>query len=173
MPLKRPGPYDPELDRIIEKADRDWRERRSEDGRKRSRYIEDEAEEASCDEVEATTESEDEITPARASNSKAPPVVDNTVNNLLHRVATDRERQQQKKSRKSPIFYCTPCKLEFPTLAQRNQHVGGRPHQRKVRSQNSTIFKCITCGDLFPTKHNLDVHHLSRRHRRKVKYLKN
>ena len=49
MPLKRPGPYDPEVERLIEKADRDWHNSRPEDGRKRSRYIEDEAEEASVD----------------------------------------------------------------------------------------------------------------------------
>ena len=37
--------------------------RRAEDGRKRNRYIDDEAEEASCDESEATTVEEDDIAP--------------------------------------------------------------------------------------------------------------
>ena len=114
MPLKRPGPYDPELERLFEQADKDWHINRAGDGRKRSRYIEDEAEEASCDEVEDSAEEEEEITPATGSSSKAPPVVDDKVKKLLHRIGSDKNRQQQKKKfRKAPMFHCTPCGLEF------------------------------------------------------------
>ena len=173
MPLKRPGRYPPKLERLVDQADKDWHINRAEDGGKRSRYIEDEAEEASCDEVEDSAEEEEEITPAAASSSKAPPVVDNEINKLLHGIGSDKHCQQQrKKFRKAPSFHCTPCGLEFQTLAQRTQHVGSGPHQRKVRRQNQATFKRRTCDELFPLQHNLDVHSLSRRHSRKIKYLK-